>query len=1024
MPRFDQSFTGLCEQNLQDTLQLKQRYLDGKPKRVPKSKDKKQQDSVQSSVHVQQKFLKRPAPSSNDDLETSNLGTGAGPSSNNSDNYGEPPVKLQCTTTQQHSNSTHQNNGDGLTKFSVEIVQQLEFTTSAANSQPQQISTNVTVKAHHTNTSVKSDISSPKSSNPSTPASTNTPNNNNNSGSNINNNNANGSGNNNNNSGTKSGTVLDVSTLVECVKQEPDNDFADLDQCALALEKDAAANGGTFGGFSDLIGDDTNDEIMSSAALKDLISDITTNYSDYPDIMKEFDFEDKPAAPAPPQNDKIDDKLSMDNKSFMSTNYFDKRATTGASGGNAFGNLDFPKSELSPAAQTLKQMAEQHQNKHQIGMAFKPEPIPGRNAPSVPFHQDFPPFQNNFNPGMFKNQQESLIKQEIMYNDFDMKRKANAQSMYPPKGGQFSPYGGSPNPHGSPAGYLQGVRPPPPPNQGNGGPGTPGNAYRGGTPPRPPSGPPGGGGGGGSGGGNAGNAGAGTAGGNNGSTLHINQAQQLNINQQSHGHNIQVSAGQHIHLSGDIKGNVSIATQQGMFFNQNTGPQSNNGPSNNPAASSAPPNPNTSNTNNNNSNNVPGGGGSGGMDHHPPPSAAAAANSLNTANNNNSNSNNQMPSLSGMMGNARMNVQQQQQMAEQQKFMHQQQMIRAQQMHQQNHNMVRPPPPDYKTGAAGIMQQQQQQQPRYGPPVRRMAPQQQIPPSGPMIRGNMTQYMMQQQQHMSISRGMYPPRQQVPGPMGGNNMMALGGPMSGGMAMNNVPATGNNSNNMNIINGPIDMPQNPNSNQAEWRHLIMQQQQQQQTNFTQIRSNFQQQQNFNNTNNNNMNSMMNNAANLQHQQQQQQMRNLMANNNPNSGQMMMPSQNSNAMTAAQMNMIHMQQQQTIMHQQQQQQHQNNQMAMTTIHMQQSQHVTSMQQHGNASASQQAQNQQQSAQQHHQQQTSNQQQPSNAPTHNNNALNNFNPHSEFNFEFLDNLQADSNAFTDQELLNSFDSDFNF
>jgi hypothetical protein len=32
----------------------------------------------------------------------------------------------------------------------------------------------------------------------------------------------------------------------------------------------------------------------------------------------------------------------------------------------------------------------------------------------------------------------------------------------------------------------------------------------------------------------------------------------------------QVSAGQHLHLSGDLKGNVSIATQQGMHFNQHT----------------------------------------------------------------------------------------------------------------------------------------------------------------------------------------------------------------------------------------------------------------------------------------------------------------------------------------------------------------------------------------------------------------------------------------------------------------------
>jgi hypothetical protein len=58
MPRFDQSFNGLCEQNLQDTLQLKQRYLDAKSKRVPKSKDKKQQESIQSSVHVVSYYVK------------------------------------------------------------------------------------------------------------------------------------------------------------------------------------------------------------------------------------------------------------------------------------------------------------------------------------------------------------------------------------------------------------------------------------------------------------------------------------------------------------------------------------------------------------------------------------------------------------------------------------------------------------------------------------------------------------------------------------------------------------------------------------------------------------------------------------------------------------------------------------------------------------------------------------------------------------------------------------------------------
>lgn len=133
----------------------------------------------------------------------------------------------------------------------MEIVQQLEFTTSAANSQPQQISTNVTVKTH-ANASVKSDVVSP----PKSP-------------------------------GAKQ-QQQQHQDLVDCVKQEPDNDFADLEQCAAALEKDA--NGGAdFGGFSDLIGEDTNDEIITSDAFKDLISDI----GNYRDFMKDFDFEDK-----------------------------------------------------------------------------------------------------------------------------------------------------------------------------------------------------------------------------------------------------------------------------------------------------------------------------------------------------------------------------------------------------------------------------------------------------------------------------------------------------------------------------------------------------------------------------------------------------------------------------------------------------------------------------------------------------------------------------------------------------------
>ncbi|KAK2579815.1 hypothetical protein KPH14_008694 [Odynerus spinipes] len=54
VPRFDQSFNGLCEQNIQDTLVLKQRFLESKAKRQAKKTDKKQAEQPVglSSVHV------------------------------------------------------------------------------------------------------------------------------------------------------------------------------------------------------------------------------------------------------------------------------------------------------------------------------------------------------------------------------------------------------------------------------------------------------------------------------------------------------------------------------------------------------------------------------------------------------------------------------------------------------------------------------------------------------------------------------------------------------------------------------------------------------------------------------------------------------------------------------------------------------------------------------------------------------------------------------------------------------------
>ncbi|KYN06869.1 Neurogenic protein mastermind [Cyphomyrmex costatus] len=57
IPRFDQSFNGLCEQNIQDTLMLKQRFLESKAKRQAKKTDKKQNDPIGlSNVHMVRLF--------------------------------------------------------------------------------------------------------------------------------------------------------------------------------------------------------------------------------------------------------------------------------------------------------------------------------------------------------------------------------------------------------------------------------------------------------------------------------------------------------------------------------------------------------------------------------------------------------------------------------------------------------------------------------------------------------------------------------------------------------------------------------------------------------------------------------------------------------------------------------------------------------------------------------------------------------------------------------------------------------
>ncbi|XP_035432048.2 neurogenic protein mastermind [Spodoptera frugiperda] len=262
VPRFDQSFTGACEQQNLETTALQKRFLEGKAKRQAKKSDRKPDlpaisGNLHSSVvHVQQKF-------------------GCG-------DY-EPPAKLQCGG----GGGGGGVGGEALTKFSVEIVQQLEFTTSAADSQPQQISTNVTVKALAN--AVKTSSSPPL---PQAPPRVPTP------------------------------LDCERECKAECKSEVADDDFVGLDECAAALERDAAS---AFPGLADLIGEDDGD---------DTFEDLITEISEYPEFMKDFDIDGG--------------KL---NGGGMGLEPPEGEPAPRPYGGG----------EMSPAAQTLKHMAEQHQ---------------------------------------------------------------------------------------------------------------------------------------------------------------------------------------------------------------------------------------------------------------------------------------------------------------------------------------------------------------------------------------------------------------------------------------------------------------------------------------------------------------------------------------------------------------------------------------------------------------------------------------------------------------------------------------
>lgn len=83
--------------------------------------------------------------------------------------------------------------------------------------------------------------------------------------------------------------------------------------------------------------------------------------------------------------------------------------------------MDFVKTELSPAAQTLKQMAEQHQHKNQMGLSFNPNNrTPNSRSPYPDFqYQGEYGSPGNSNSSFHKNSpnfpQADMIKQEMIF---------------------------------------------------------------------------------------------------------------------------------------------------------------------------------------------------------------------------------------------------------------------------------------------------------------------------------------------------------------------------------------------------------------------------------------------------------------------------------------------------------------------------------------------------------------------------------------------------------------------------------
>ncbi|GFT59639.1 uncharacterized protein NPIL_131971 [Nephila pilipes] len=459
--RFEQAASSLYESQRQDTVLLKQRFLESKAKKAKSKSDHhrtyKESVSDGSKSQLHSKPVKR---SADDAIPTSTTETTCNEDSEKASKMprldavpDKPPVPDLLPTQQANQQNI-------MSAFSVQIVQQ--FSQSPLHQPSQSIQTTVTVQT------------GPKPQTPQSVAPNQKP--------------AEAPP-------TSQEDILQsaaplMGTIVPNVECKQEQDAGDADLCQFKNNSQASNNsGGSVGDrLSDTFPsleftDESGENVIHPDILNDLIEDVIINSGD---IMNDFNFEDSVGS-LKDQEDTPKDIIDLvkgtspnqlrsfqtDNMSFVNTatntlpsnglfrnipasssespiSTLSSPATTTSSAffNNAsqrlpsFANsavpplpnglgLDFKLTEPSPAALTLKQMAEQHQNmqqkqqqqqqQHLVNSSLTNRPQPFNQSTFSTHLNSLRPanFLNSSNPAIQNNNQKMLNSGTNLFNTFD-----------------------------------------------------------------------------------------------------------------------------------------------------------------------------------------------------------------------------------------------------------------------------------------------------------------------------------------------------------------------------------------------------------------------------------------------------------------------------------------------------------------------------------------------------------------------------------------------------------------------------